>query len=49
MWLTLAREGADPTKDAWIAELHEKAFATAPEGERQAALGYLEQHLRKKR
>jgi hypothetical protein len=49
MWLTLAREGADPSKEAWIAELHEKAFASAPDGERQAALGYLEQHLRKKR
>ena len=49
MWLTLAREGIDPANERWIAELYDTAFAAAADGERQAALGYLEQHMRKRR
>lgn len=49
MWLTLARETADPLKDRWISEYYDKAFATAGEGDRQAALAYLEQHLQRRR
>jgi hypothetical protein len=49
MWLTLARDGADPAKDAWIADLHEKAFAAASEADRQTALGHLEQFMRRGR
>ncbi|MDJ1157016.1 tetratricopeptide repeat protein [Chelatococcus sp. SYSU_G07232] len=47
MWLTIARDAADPTKDAWIVELHDKAFAAAKDNDRQAALIYLEQQLKK--
>lgn len=49
MWLTLAREAADPEKDAWIIELHDKAFAAASESDRQAALAYMQQYLSKNR
>ncbi len=48
MWLTLARDAADPVKDAWIVEMHEKAFAMATDTDRQAALSYLERHLRQR-
>jgi hypothetical protein len=49
MWLTMAREAADPVKDSWIAPLYDQAFATVGEGERKAALAYLEQYLRRRR
>lgn len=49
MWLTLARETADPIKDQWISDLYDQAFAAAGEGDRQAALAYLEQHLARRR
>jgi TPR repeat protein len=49
MWLTLARESADPVKDVWITELYEKAFAASGQNDRALALGYLEQHLRARR
>jgi TPR repeat protein len=45
MWLILAREAADPVKDAWVSELYEKAFSTASESDRRYALQLLEQHL----
>lgn len=53
MWLTLARDAAivDKSlsdKDAWIAELHNKNFASASESEREQAQLYLEQYLRQK-
>lgn len=48
MWLTLARDAADPVKDAWIVDMHEKAFAAATDTDRQAALSYLERHLRQR-
>jgi uncharacterized protein len=47
MWLTLARDAADPVKDAWIITMHDKAFAAASEADRQAAHAYLDRHLRK--
>jgi TPR repeat protein len=44
MWLSLARDGADPTKDAWIAKLRDQAYAAANENERQLATLYLDHH-----
>jgi len=37
MWLTIARNGADPQKDAWIIEMYDQAIALAPERDRNAA------------
>ncbi len=48
MWLTLARDAADPVKDAWIVDLHGKAFGAASDNDRQAALAFLEQHMKRK-
>lgn len=48
MWLTVARDSCDPDKDAWIVELHDKAFAAASDNDRQTALAYLERYLKKK-
>ncbi|AMJ63553.1 exopolysaccharide biosynthesis protein [Bosea sp. PAMC 26642] len=42
MWLSLARDGADPQRDAWIIERHEAAFAAAPAGDRNAAMALVE-------
>jgi uncharacterized protein len=44
MWLSLAKEGADPSKDGWIAKLSDDAFAAANENERQLAILYMDQH-----
>ena len=49
MWLTIARECADPGKDRWIYDLYDKAFAGANERDRQMALANLEQFLKRKR
>jgi uncharacterized protein len=48
MWLTIARDAANPEHDAWILELHDKAFAEAADTDRQAAMAYLEQQIRRK-
>jgi hypothetical protein len=48
MWLTLAREAADPAKDTWVSDLYDKAFAAAAEGDRKLALALLEQHLQRR-
>jgi uncharacterized protein len=49
MWLTLAREAAiDSKKDKWIIELYEKAVASANDEDRQDALAYLENHLKRR-
>jgi TPR repeat protein len=48
MWLTLAREAADPAKDAWISDLYDKAFQAATESDRKLALAYLEQYLQRR-
>lgn len=49
MWLTLAREAADPVKDKWIEDLYEGAIATVTDSDRQNALALLEQHMQAKR
>jgi TPR repeat protein len=49
MWLTLAREAAtDSRKDQWIVELYDRAMASANEDDRQVALAYLEDHLKRR-
>lgn len=49
MWITLAREAAnDSTKNQWILDLYEKSMAAATDGERQVALSYLEDHLKRR-
>ncbi len=49
MWLTLAREAAiDAKKDQWIIDLYDKAMAAANDEDRQFALAYLEDHLRRR-
>jgi TPR repeat protein len=42
MWLTLARDGADPQREGWIIERHEAAFAAASSGDRSAAMALVE-------
>ena len=49
MWLTLARDGADPVKDKWISNLYQKALEGASDEERQTALAYLDGFLKRKR
>jgi uncharacterized protein len=49
MWLTLARKAAiDSKKDKWIIDLYEKAVASANNEDRQDALAYLEDHLKRR-
>src|SRR3981081_2303739 len=49
MWLTLAREAAsDSKKDKWIIDLYDNAVASANDGDRQDALAYLEDHLKRR-
>jgi TPR repeat protein len=48
-WLMMASDTADPAKDRWIAELHQKAVEAATESERQRAQAFLDQHQKKKR
>jgi TPR repeat protein len=49
MWLTLAREGAiDSKKDNWIIDLYDEAVASANDDDRQNALAYLEDHLKRR-
>ena len=49
MWLTLAREAAiDSKKDQWIIDLYAKAVASANGEDRQDALAYLEDHLKRR-
>jgi len=48
MWLTLARDAAIKlAKDQWIIDLYDKAAASASEDERQTALAYVDNHLKK--
>ena len=42
MWLALAREGADPVREAWVVERHETAFAAASANDRSAAMALVE-------
>jgi len=49
MWLTLAREAAiDSKKDQWIIDLYDKAVASANDEDRQDALAFLEDHLKRR-
>jgi TPR repeat protein len=48
MWLTLAREGAEGAQDAWIVDLYKKDSAAADDEDRQAALVFLEQQMRRR-
>lgn len=43
MWLSVARVGADPQKDAWIIDAHEEAMEKASEADRFAAIAYVSQ------
>ncbi|WOJ88191.1 tetratricopeptide repeat protein [Methylocapsa polymorpha] len=48
MWLTLAREAAiDSKKDQWIIDLYDRAMGAASDEDRQLALTYLEDHLKR--
>jgi TPR repeat protein len=49
MWLTLARESADPVKDQWITELYDNAFAASGDEDRRLALALLEQYMQSRR
>lgn len=42
MWLGLAREGADASREGWIIERYDAAFANASASERTAALALIE-------
>jgi hypothetical protein len=49
MWLTMARDAADPAKDQWISALYDKAVAGATDRDRETALAYLDQFMRRRR
>lgn len=42
MWLSLARESADPAREGWIIERYETAFQAASASDRSAALSMVE-------
>lgn len=42
MWLAMARDGADATREGWIVERYEAAFAAASAKDRTAALALIE-------
>jgi TPR repeat protein len=48
MWLTLAREATDGPRDEWIVDLYQKDSAAASDDDRQAALVFLEEQMRKR-
>jgi uncharacterized protein len=48
MWLTLAREAADGAQDKWIVDLYKKDSAAAADEDRQAALAFLEEQMRRR-
>jgi hypothetical protein len=48
MWLTIARDASDKDRDNWVRDLYDRAFSQAADPDRQAALMYLEQQLRKR-
>ncbi|MGL4440903.1 MAG: tetratricopeptide repeat protein [Bosea sp. (in: a-proteobacteria)] len=49
MWLTLAKDGADPVRHADIIEAHRKAFEAATPQDREAALVYLQRQMNRAR
>ncbi len=48
MWLTLAREGANGKVQQWVLVLYDQDMKAANDADRQVALVYLEQHLKKR-
>jgi len=48
MWMTLAREGAGGKTQDWIRAQYEQAIHAANDADRQAALVYLEDHLKRR-
>ncbi len=48
MWLTLAREGANGKVQQWIQVLYDQDMKAANDADRQVALVYLEEHLKKR-
>ncbi len=48
MWMTLAREGAASKTQDWVRGLYDQDLKQASDNDRQAALLYLEDHLRKR-
>ena len=48
MWMTLAREGAAGKSHDWIQGLYDQALHAANDNDRQAALVYLEDHLKRR-
>lgn len=50
MYLTMAREAAsDQKKDRWVIDLYDEAMTKASDTDRQAALAFLEQHMKNRR
>jgi TPR repeat protein len=48
MWLTLAREGANGKAQKWVQALYDQDMKAASDTDRQVALVYLEEHLKKR-
>jgi TPR repeat protein len=48
MWLTLAREGASGKAQAWVDALYQQDIKAASDNDRQVALVFLEEHMRKR-
>ncbi len=48
MWLTLAREGANGKVQHWVQVLYDQDMTAANDTDRQVALVYLEEHLKKR-
>jgi hypothetical protein len=49
MWLTIAKEACDPTRDAWIPPLYSEALEGSSEADRRTALAYVEQFQARRR
>jgi TPR repeat protein len=48
MYLTLARDAADPDRDAWVIDLYNKAMSQASDADRDAGYLFLEQRINKR-
>ena len=48
MWLTLAREGATGKAQEWVNALYEQDMKLAGDNDRQVALVFLEEHMKKR-
>jgi TPR repeat protein len=49
MWLTLAREGASAKAQDWVKSLYDRDIKAASDNDRQIALVYLEEQMKKRR